>query len=119
MSKYNKVHPGIYTQRGRLTPDEAARERRKQSATSPDRTSQPMSPKSGPAPATSGAAVRASKRVPATARARAAAASPSKAPTAKATAAKRAPASQKRKAVLARNAGGPGTSPGGRKRPRR
>lgn len=30
MSKYNKVNPGQYTQAGRLTPDEAARERMKQ-----------------------------------------------------------------------------------------
>ncbi|HYE87399.1 MAG TPA: hypothetical protein VEA16_13650 [Vicinamibacterales bacterium] len=30
MSKQNKVNPGMYTQAGRLTPDEAARERMKQ-----------------------------------------------------------------------------------------
>jgi hypothetical protein len=30
MSKYNKVNPGQYTQRGRLTPDETARELDKQ-----------------------------------------------------------------------------------------
>ena len=30
MSKHNKVNPGQYTQAGRLTPDEAARERMKQ-----------------------------------------------------------------------------------------
>jgi hypothetical protein len=30
MSKHNKVNPGIYTQRGRLSQDEAARERMKQ-----------------------------------------------------------------------------------------
>lgn len=71
MSKYNKVNPGIYTQRGRLTPDEAARQRRKQGATSPARTAQPMI----------GAATSRTK-TPST-----------------------------RKAVLARNAGGPGASP--------
>jgi len=30
MSKENKVNPGMYTQRGRLTPDDAAREMKKQ-----------------------------------------------------------------------------------------
>ncbi len=30
MSKHNKVNPGQYTQRGRLTPDDAARELAKQ-----------------------------------------------------------------------------------------
>lgn len=36
MSKENKVNPGQYTQRGRLTPDDAARELGKQrSAASP------------------------------------------------------------------------------------
>jgi len=30
MSKHNKVNPGMYTQAGRLSPDDAARERMKQ-----------------------------------------------------------------------------------------
>jgi hypothetical protein len=30
MSKHNKVNPGAYTQAGRLSPDDAARERMKQ-----------------------------------------------------------------------------------------
>ena len=30
MSKHNKVNPGTYTQAGRLSPDDAARERMKQ-----------------------------------------------------------------------------------------
>ena len=39
MSKHNKVNRDHYTQRGRLTPDEAARERAKQrEASSPQRT---------------------------------------------------------------------------------
>ena len=39
MSKHNKVNRDHYTQRGRLTPDEAARERAKQrEAASPQRT---------------------------------------------------------------------------------
>ena len=29
MSRQNKVNPGLYTQAGRLSPDDAARERRK------------------------------------------------------------------------------------------
>ena len=84
MSKYNKVNPGIYTQRGRLTPDEAARERRKQGETSPARTAQPMSSRAKPASAPTGEARRA----------------------AKATAIKRTKTTTRRQAVLARNAGG-------------
>lgn len=38
MSRQNKVNPGKYTQRGRLTPDDAAREMAKQQAASPRRT---------------------------------------------------------------------------------
>ena len=39
MSRVNKVNPGKYTQRGRLTPDEAAREMAKQrEMSSPKRT---------------------------------------------------------------------------------
>jgi len=30
MSKHNKVNPGMYTQAGRLSPDDIARERQKQ-----------------------------------------------------------------------------------------
>lgn len=89
MSKYNKVNPGIYTQRGRLTPDEAARERRKQGETSPARTAQPMNGRAKPASAPTGEARRAAK---------AAAISRTKTPAT-------------RKAVLARNAGGRGASP--------
>lgn len=33
MSRVNKVNPGNYTQQGRLTPDDAARERMKQAET--------------------------------------------------------------------------------------
>jgi hypothetical protein len=33
MSRINKVNPGNYTQQGRLTPDDAARERGKQAET--------------------------------------------------------------------------------------
>lgn len=39
MSKQNKVNPGTYTQAGRLTPDDAARELKKQrEAASPKQT---------------------------------------------------------------------------------
>ena len=39
MSKENKVNPGIYTQAGRLTPDENARERKKQRTDAGTKTS--------------------------------------------------------------------------------
>ena len=42
MSRQNKVNPGMYTQRGRLTPDDAARELRKQSAIGSPHTWQPV-----------------------------------------------------------------------------
>ena len=37
MSKQNKVNPGTYTQAGRLSPDDAARERMKQADTASTR----------------------------------------------------------------------------------
>jgi hypothetical protein len=42
MSRQNKVNPGTYTQRGRLTQDDAARELRKQSAIEPPRPWPPL-----------------------------------------------------------------------------
>ena len=42
MSRQNKVNPGMYTQRGRLTQDDAARELRKQSAIGSQNTWQPV-----------------------------------------------------------------------------
>ena len=45
MSRQNKVNPGRYTQRGRLTQDDAARELRKQSATGSPHTWQPVNTK--------------------------------------------------------------------------
>ena len=106
MSKYNKVNPGIYTQRGRLTPDEAARELRKQRETSSARTAQPMSGRARTAPApeppkAEAPQTRTTKRM----------AGPAKAGTAKAPAIKRTKTTSTRKAVLARNAGGPGAAP--------
>src|SRR5688572_8699975 len=45
MSRQNKVNPGTYTQRGRLTQDDAARELRKQSASGSPHTWQPVNTK--------------------------------------------------------------------------
>ena len=42
MSRQNKVNPGTYTQRGRLTPDDAARELRKQRVIASPHTWQPV-----------------------------------------------------------------------------
>ena len=38
MSRENKVNPGQYTQAGRLTPDDTAREMKKQREAAPNRT---------------------------------------------------------------------------------
>ncbi len=48
MSRQNKVNPGMYTQRGRLTQDDAARELRKQSAIGSPHTWQPVNTKTTP-----------------------------------------------------------------------
>src|SRR5687767_672911 len=48
MSRQNKVNPGMYTQRGRLTQDDAARELRKQSAIGSPQTWQPVNAKRRP-----------------------------------------------------------------------
>jgi hypothetical protein len=42
MSRQNKVNPGMYTQRGRLTQDDAARELRKQASIGSQHTWQPV-----------------------------------------------------------------------------
>ena len=57
MSRQNKVNPGTYTQRGRLTQDDAARELRKQSAIGSPHTWQPVNTKTRPWPAQAGGAV--------------------------------------------------------------
>ena len=56
MSRQNKVNPGMYTQRGRLTPDDAARELQKQRAIRSPHTWQPENTKAQPWLAPSGAA---------------------------------------------------------------
>lgn len=44
MSKQNKVNPGMYTQAGRLTPDDTARELKKQREVAPPRRSESEPP---------------------------------------------------------------------------
>ena len=58
MSRQNKVNPGMYTQRGRLTQDDAARELRKQSAIKSPHTWQPVNTKTRPRLAPAGDAAR-------------------------------------------------------------
>ena len=82
MSRQNKVNPGQYTQRGRLTPDDAARELKRQRSMGSEHTWQPVQKDQMPAASAKKAAKTAK-------------------PKAKAAATKTA-----RKAVLARNVGG-------------
>ena len=58
MSRQNKVNPGTYTQRGRLTQDDAARELRKQTALGSPHTWQPVNKTATPRPARAGDAGR-------------------------------------------------------------
>jgi hypothetical protein len=58
MSRQNKVNPGMYTQRGRLSQDDAARELRKQSVIGSPHTWQPVSTKTQPRLAPAGDAAR-------------------------------------------------------------
>ncbi|HEU4695070.1 MAG TPA: hypothetical protein VFS23_42180 [Vicinamibacterales bacterium] len=58
MSRQNKVNPGTYTQRGRLTQDDAARELRKQKALGSPHTWQPVKKNAMPRPARAGDAGR-------------------------------------------------------------
>ena len=60
MSRQNKVNPGMYTQRGRLTQDDAARELRKQSALGSPHTWQPVKRNAMPRPAPIGDSARGS-----------------------------------------------------------
>ena len=153
MSRQNKVNPGTYTQRGRLTQDDAARELRKQSAFESPHTWQPVNTKTRQRLAPGGHGAReiertaddetmvqtspqverrpasrvrnttATKAAPSTAKAKAVTAKTastrkSKSTTGKAktgkvmtTATKRTATKPRRKAVLARNAGGGGSAP--------
>jgi hypothetical protein len=58
MSRANKVNPDHYKQAGRLTPDEAARERMKQKDVSPRRSGRANEPPSRPGPPTAAAGSR-------------------------------------------------------------
>ena len=58
MSRQNKVNPGTYTQRGRLTQDDAARELRKQSVIGSPHTWQPVNTRRTPWPAPAATAAR-------------------------------------------------------------
>ena len=58
MSRQNKVNPGMYTQRGRLTQDDAARELRKQSAFGSQHAWQPVNVMMRPPLAPAGDAAR-------------------------------------------------------------
>ena len=62
MSRQNKVNPGRYTQRGRLTQDDAARELRKQSAIGSPHTWQPVNTRTWPRVAPAGDAARDTER---------------------------------------------------------
>ena len=62
MSRQNKVNPGTYTQRGRLTQDDAARELRKQNAVGSPHTWQPVNTKTRPQLAPAGDAARDTER---------------------------------------------------------
>src|SRR5688500_1013915 len=62
MSRQNKVNPGTYTQRGRLTQDDAARELRKQSAIGSPHTWQPVNTKTRPRLPPAGDAARDTER---------------------------------------------------------
>jgi hypothetical protein len=108
MSRQNKVNPGTYTQRGRLTQDDAARELRKQSAIASPHTWQPENTKTRPQLAP--ARATATKVAPSNAKVKAA-----KAKTASTRRSKRttgtAQKTGRRTAVLARNVGGGGAAP--------
>ena len=62
MSRQNKVNPGMYTQRGRLTQDDASRELRKQSAIRSPHTWQPVNTRTGPRLGPAGDAAREAER---------------------------------------------------------
>ena len=62
MSRQNRVNPGTYTQRGRLTQDDAARELRKQNAVGSPHTWQPVNAKTRPQLPPAGDAARDTER---------------------------------------------------------
>ena len=115
MSRQNKVNPGLYTQRGRLTQDDAARELRKQSAAGSPHTWQPANTRTRPRLAPAGDAAR--EAAPADANTKAAKATTARTRSSERTTgntktgkvmttAKKQTSKPMRHAVLARNAGG-------------
>ena len=62
MSRQNKVNPGMYTQRGRLSQDDAARELRKQSTVASPHTWQPVHTRTRQSLAPTGDATRDTER---------------------------------------------------------
>jgi hypothetical protein len=129
MSRQNKVNPGIYTQRGRLAQDDAARERRKQSVMGPAPTPPPADNRTKPRPAAADGGRQVAPKAETTpVKVKAAGTAQPKRTTGKAKVgpatktvrkqtANKQPATKQttrkpaRKAVLARNAGGPGAAP--------
>jgi len=109
MSRQNKVNPGTYTQRGRLTQDDAARELRKQSAIASPHTSQPVNTKTKPRLAP--ARMTATKGAPSTGKVKAATAKTANAKTRTSKKSTGKPQTGTRTAVLARNVGGGGATP--------
>ena len=123
MSRQNKVNPGMYTQRGRLTQDDAARELKRQRSIGSEHTWQPSKKDQFPRLASSnddavlGAETsgdnESGEKQSTTAKSKTAMKTAGKAKAAKAAkpAAKRAATKTVRKAVLARNVGGGGAKP--------
>ena len=110
MSKQNKIHPAHYTQRGRLTPDDAAREAARQRSIGVPARWQMLEEDALPG---SKARAQAKADVSRTANARAMKKTVDQAKTARITkpAAPTTATGNKRKAVLARNVGGPALKP--------
>ncbi len=118
MSRQNKVNPGMYTQRGRLTQDDAARELKRQRSIGSEHTWQPSKKDQFPRLASSnddavlGAETSGDNESgDTTAPVKAKPAGKAKAAKTAKPAAKRAATKTVRKAVLARNGGGGGAKP--------
>jgi hypothetical protein len=131
MSRQNKVNPGMYTQRGRLTQDDAARELKRQREVGSQHTWQPVKKDQRPRPTSSheedpdsgtettedtGKTVEAPAEVQAATRTAKAKTAKAKTKVAKAKTSAKKPATKsaaapKRTAVLARNVGGGGAKP--------
>ena len=120
MSRQNKVNPGMYTQRGRLTQDDAARELKRQRSIGSEHTWQPSKKDQFPRLASSnddavlGAETSGDNEsgdTTAPVKAKQLTTGKAKATKAAKPAATRAATKTVRKAVLARNVGGGGAKP--------